>query len=99
MNVRKWNYGKYSNGNYGSHTQAIQIGNLTLYFSYDTVIAFESKLYSLTVCENVWGITTGKHLNWIQPNKNARHPYTVFQGMLENVLKQHGLIVENKNGN
>lgn len=37
--VKKWNYGNYSSDNYGANSMAIQMGNRTVYYSYDTVIA------------------------------------------------------------
>ena len=39
-----------------------------LFFSYETLVAFRfanDPCPSLVICENVWGPTTGKHLNWI----------------------------------
>ena len=44
----------------------INIGTTTVWFSYETPIAFKNGTWStLVVRENVWGTTTGKHLNWI----------------------------------
>ena len=44
----------------------INIGALTVWFSYETPIAFKNGTWStLVVSENVWGPTTGKHLNYI----------------------------------
>jgi len=85
--IRKWNYmcHKYSNSNYGSHTQALMLGNLTLFFSYDTVVAFQSvngNFYS----ENQWGPTTGKHLNYICPDKKKRLKREVFEKFLQKAL-------------
>ena len=42
----------------------INVGALTVWFSYDTPIAFRSS-GERVVRENVWGPTTGKHLNVI----------------------------------
>ena len=88
--VRKVNYGDYSSDNYGSHTQRIHIGNLTLWFSYDTVVAFENGV-ALYCSENVWSTTTGKHLNWIQPDKKRRIPSEQFEIELRALLRQHNL--------
>lgn len=38
------------------------------YFSYQTLIAFEVES-NLFVIENLWGFTTGKHLNMISDKK------------------------------
>jgi hypothetical protein len=65
MNIRKWNYmNGYSSNNYGAHSIAISLGNLTVWFSYDTIVAFMDG-HGKVVSENVWGPTTGKHLNEI----------------------------------
>lgn len=92
VEVRKWNYGEYSSRNYGAHSLAIQVGTLTLYFSYDTVVAY-SICGEAVVSENQWGTTTGKHLNWISQDKKARIPWTEFEQRLQKVLKEHNLIV------
>ena len=93
--IKIWNYGDYSSDNYGS-SRAIKIGRLTLYFSYDTIVAF-SDGYKRYVCQNVWSKTTGKHLNWIDGgNKEGRLPYEEFKQKLEETLKKYNLI-ENDN--
>ena len=77
LNVKKWNYGAYSSENYGANSIAITLGARTVFYSYDTVVSFngfnsENKYFNCT-CENVWGNTTGKHLNWIDGgNKKDR---------------------------
>ena len=91
VNVSKWNYGEYSSDNYGANSIALEVGSRTLYFSYDTVVAFrghnsEGKYFDC-VCENCWGPTTGKHLNWINPNKDARLDYDNFQKELQKFLQ------------
>lgn len=70
VSLSKYNYGNYSSDNYGANSICVQLGNKSIYYSYDTVVAFEgynSKgvRFDLTVSENCWGNTTGKHLNWI----------------------------------
>lgn len=42
----------------------VEADGFTYYFSYDTLVAFEYRGW-LTVRENVWSNTTGKHLNTI----------------------------------
>lgn len=49
----------------GEHAQRLDIGNLTVWFSYKTVIAFKVLGGARVVRENDWGPTTGKHLNAI----------------------------------
>jgi hypothetical protein len=48
---------------------AVEIGDLTLWFSYQTVVGFERVGHSPVVIENRWGPTTGKHLNYIDQGK------------------------------
>ena len=91
--VRKWNYGDYKSDNYGGHSMAIQIGTLYLYFSYDTVVAFEAPMFGFRCCENVWTVTTGKHLNWLEPDKSKRIPSEQIDKELASVLKKHKLSV------
>lgn len=93
VNVSKWNYGNYSSSNYGYHTTAIRVNGLQLYFSYDTVVAFSTP-GNLRVRENVWGPTTGKHLNWIDGgNTKTRLSSDEFEKALAEVLKTTGVII------
>lgn len=79
--ISVWNYGNYSSDNYGS-CRAVSIGDITLYFSYDTIVAFRIG-GKLVISENAWSNTTGKHLNFINPNKEIRIPYGEFKRKLE----------------
>lgn len=63
--IYKYNYGKYSSSNYGAHTICINIGNLEVWFSYDTPVAFRAPGFGMVKLRNSWGPTTGKHLRWI----------------------------------
>lgn len=55
---------------------------LTVWYSYKTAVAVEvnGERY---VCENVWSVTTGKHLTWIDGGdkeaKKVRVPYPAFR--------------------
>jgi hypothetical protein len=64
--------------------------NLTIYFSYETPIAFTSK-NGLVVSENIWGTTTGKHLNMINDNKSIRINRTNFETLLNETLTNIGI--------
>jgi len=87
--IRIGNYGRYSTENYGVNTLYVKIGALTLYFSYDTVVAFEHPDYGLVVCENVFSVTTGKHINWIDTgNKKGRVSHEEFEKLLNEVMKK-----------
>jgi hypothetical protein len=71
------------------HFYLVEAGTLKLWFSYDTIVAFQSG-GTRVVCENVWSTTTGKHLNWIDGGdkeaKAERENVTDFGAMLEAVL-------------
>jgi hypothetical protein len=88
---RVYNYGKYSSNNYGS-SRAVQVGNMTLYFSYDTVIAFSSPKTGLVIRKNDWSTTTGKHLNAINPDKKVRINGEEFEQRLEELLQSYELV-------
>ena len=83
-------YGNYASANYGAHTLKVSIGTLTLYFSYETVVAFAVP-GGLICSENIWSTTTGRHLNWIEPNHKARLSSKDFGIALIKMLKVHKL--------
>ena len=99
LNIRKSTYGNYRSENYGAHVMRIDVGSLTLWFSYDTVVAFaapngNSSFRNVNVSENCWGPTTGKHLNTIDGgNKRSRIKRADFEAALEAVLKAHSLSI------
>lgn len=92
LQVRKWNYGRYSSDNYGANSLAVQMGARTVYYSYDTVVSFRGynscgEWFDCT-CQNVWGVTTGKHLNWIDGgDKKSRLAPDEFRERLNEFLK------------
>ena len=84
-------YGNYASSNYGVNTQYVDLGPVTLYYYYKTIIAFTYKGV-LTVCKNCWGNTTGKHLNWLDDKDHSNRLARVeFTDKLEKVLKKHNL--------
>lgn len=90
LNVRVWNYGNYSSNNYGS-CRAVTIGDLILYYSYNTVVAFRDGNKPLVISQNIWSNTTGRHLNWINPDKTVRIPNDEFEDTLSRTLRQYKL--------
>jgi hypothetical protein len=67
------NYGEYSSSNYGAHSLRVDVGPLTIWYSYRTPVAFRLDGHGKVVHRNDWGTTTGKHLNWIDDgNKPGR---------------------------
>lgn len=84
-------YGDYASSNYGAHSLEVTIGLLTVYFSYRTPVAFHTPADG-TVCRvNSWGVTTGKHLNWIESDKSKRVPSEEFERRFGEVLARYGL--------
>jgi hypothetical protein len=78
-------YGNYSSDNSGAHCLKVNIGEMTLFFSYQTLVAFSTRKTGLVCRENDWGPTTGKHLNIIQPDKKKRVDTKEFEKLcLEN---------------
>ena len=73
------------------HSLRVDIGTLSLYFSYETVVAFQD-VDGLKVRQNDWSTTTGKHLNWIDGgDKKARLASQDFEDALKAKLAQYGL--------
>lgn len=64
--------------------KSVKIGSIILYYSYDTIIGFSTPKHPLCVTENVWGPTTGKHLNMISEKKD-RIPREEFLDKLRNI--------------
>jgi len=59
---------------------------INLWFSYETIVAFEKDGESIKCIQNQWGPTTGKLLNEICPNKNDRLPEAEFAKKLNKLL-------------
>ena len=83
------NYGQYSNDNYGAHTLKVVTENLDLYYSYETIVAYSDAKDGLVCSVNIWGTTTGKHLNWIESNKKLRKNSVEFGEMLAAAIVRH----------
>lgn len=84
MQITKSNYGTTLNTICVTHTK--WNGDfLSIFFSYDTVVAFQSPSTGTIVMENQWGPTTGKHLNLIDNgDKKNRVKCSNFGEMLQN---------------
>lgn len=81
-------YGNYESDNYGAHTLCVDFDSFRLYYSYKTIVAYYDTQDGLVCSENVWGTTTGKHLNWIQPDKKERVKSEKFDTMLKTMLER-----------
>lgn len=94
MKVSLNTYLRYSSGNYGAHAMCLRLGDLDLYFSYSTVIAFSAPDHGLCVSENLWGPTTGKHLKAIVGHRSIiRMTRTEFEAALAEALKARDIEV------
>ena len=86
------NYGEYSSSNYGAHSRRVELANITLFYSYDTIVAYTDGKDGLTVSTNQWGVTTGKHLNWIDGgDKKNRKTADQFTAMLTAACIRHNI--------
>jgi len=82
------NYGNYSSDNYGVNSLMFSIGNLEIYFSYKTPIAFWHPSTGFVIRVNDWSTTTGKHLNWINKNHSKRISGDEFEKQLTLALEK-----------
>jgi hypothetical protein len=82
-------YGDYDSDNYGAHSLMVRFNSFTLYYSYHTIVAYRDGVDGLVVCKNMWGTTTGKHLNWICDDKKTRLDCKEFQHKLEDMLSRN----------
>ena len=65
-------YRNYSSSNYGAHCLRVDFPGATVWFSYQTPIAFQVSGRLPVVRRNDWGPTTGKHLNAIDGGGGAK---------------------------
>lgn len=65
----------------------VRVGDVSFLFSYETCVAFRDSNSGWVVCENLWGTTTDKHLNWTYVDRKDRVPYDEFQDRLKTVLQ------------
>lgn len=85
-------YGQYTNSNYGLHCLAFTDaeGN-SFYFSYNTLVAFKPAISKEVFClKNYWSVTTGKHLNAIQPDHKKRIDQEEFDNLYQSYFNKKG---------
>jgi len=63
----------------------VDLNTMTIWFSYKTAIGFMYKGEKV-VRENDWSTTTGKHLNYIEPDHKARISGQLFEKKLNEAL-------------
>lgn len=78
----------------GNRAHAERIGNLVVYFSYRTPVAFDDG-GNIAVSKNMWGVTTGGHLNAIDAqygrSREQRISRAEFEHLYHLMLRKHGL--------
>lgn len=70
----------------GPNAVRVQIGNLSVWFSYKTPVAFYHHRTGLVVRENDWSNTTGRHLNAIDSDKAVRYDSETFKAAFNGLL-------------
>lgn len=74
------NYGLLGTGKGSANTIRVHVGTLTVWFSYQTPVAFMVLGSPKVVRQNDWAQTTGKHLNWIDGgDKESRVDSATFE--------------------
>lgn len=71
-------------GNYGAHAIKIHVGNLSIWYSYQTPIAFSASGYGFVARRNDWSTTTGKHFSALPGghDRKTRLDGATFEAML-----------------
>ncbi len=70
----------------------VTLGELTVWFSYRTPVGFMAPGTGRVVRANVWGPTTGKHLNYIdQGDKGSRLTGASFERRLGEITDRLGV--------
>lgn len=78
MTLPKWSVYGPSKNNRGNALM-FEVDGRELYFSYKTLVAFRGRDGQLRISKNYWGVTTGKHLNAIDPDHAVRLTDDQFQ--------------------
>ncbi len=71
----------------------VAIGDLTMYFSYRTCIAFAVPGQGLVARVNDWGRTTGRHLAKVGVDKGDRIPGVEFEARLRAITDRMRVMV------
>lgn len=67
----------------------VSLGNLDIFFSYNTAVAFENNQGDLVVTQNQWSRTTGSHLTLIDKGAvEDRIPYEEFKKALKREIEK-----------
>ena len=69
----------------------VNVGTITVWFSYDTPFAFKVYGQPRVVRENIWSTTTGKHLNAIDGGTKEAKANRVSSEEFDRALDELGL--------
>lgn len=69
----------------------VTLGNVSIWFSYATPIAFQVDHSGFVIRHNEWGSTTGKHLAYLSPDKARRIDGPTFEAQLAEALTRCGV--------
>lgn len=83
------NYGNYSSSNYGAHCLRVDVGPLSVWFSYKTPVAFRAPNTQTIVRKNDWGQVTGRHLKWIDGETSRTEKTRVTGEEFERLWQEH----------
>jgi hypothetical protein len=61
---------------------SVTIGGVTVWFSYETPVAFQRGKESVIATVNEFSASTGKHINLVAPDKASRRPLSEFNSLL-----------------
>jgi len=72
------------------NTAHVHIGDLRLFYSYETCVAFKETGGSWVVSENIWSATTGRHImTETGVNPAGRLPHQEFTEALSEACARH----------
>jgi len=92
MKIKVGTYTAAKGENYGMNALYVQAGSLTVWFSYDTIIAFQDGVEDRVGLSNPAGSTTAKHLGLVCPE--YRLAQDDFDKALHAAFDKHGVWIE-----
>ncbi len=71
-----------------ANAMAVSTAKGTVFYSYETPIAFRDRKGNEYVSQNEWNTTTGKHINMIDRDKSIRIPNAELKAIIETELSE-----------
>lgn len=88
---KKGSYYGSGRNNYGNHSMSFEFAGIKMWFSYETLIAFQADGGLQIVRENTWGPTTGRHLQAAQRGYGKRYPDDEFLVLFVDAIGRAGI--------